>query len=167
MTVMEAIRARRSIRKYQDRPVEEEKLQQVLEAGRLAPSARNQQQWHFIAVTDKQLREKLPEACCGQTFVREAPVVLVVTMTAEPRAMACGQLAQPMDCSIALSFMMLEAVEQGLGCCWLGAFYADQVKAVLQLPENETGVAVAPMGYPEGEVAARPRKSAEEVISRR
>ena len=69
MTVMEAIRARRSIRKYQDRPVEEEKLQQVLEAGRLAPSARNQQQWHFIAVTDKQLKEKLPEACCGQTFV--------------------------------------------------------------------------------------------------
>ena len=167
MTVMEAICARRSVRKYQDCPVEEEKLARVLEAGRLAPSARNQQHWRFIAVTDETLRQGMPEACCGQAFVGQAPVVLVMVMTETPRAMSCGQLAEPMDCTIALSFMMLEAVEQGLGSCWIGAFHADKVAQLLQLPENETVVAVAPLGYPQEETPPRPRKAPEEVYSRR
>ena len=79
--------------------------------------------------------------------------------------MACGQPARTIDGSIAMSFMILEAEELGLGTCWLGAFYNDQVKSALSIPEEYDVVAVTPIGYPAEEIPARPRKSAGEVIS--
>ena len=142
MTVMEAIEARRSIRKYQPVPIEPEKLSRVLEAGRLAPSARNAQIWQFVLVRDAGLRQKLVAACCDQGMVGEAPAVLVVCAT-QTSTMACGQERSSIDCAIALSFMMLEAAEQGLGTCWLGAFHADQVSQVLGLPQHYIPVAVS------------------------
>ena len=163
MTVMEAIQARRSIRSYEPRPVEAEKLRQVLEAGRLAPSARNQQNWKLIAVEDAGLRQQLAAACCDQKQVAEAPVTLAVVATGQ-RVMTCGQVGEYVDCSIALSFMMLEAAEQGLGTCWLGAFRADEVAKVLDLPEGDVVVAVSPLGYPAEKPAPRPRKEAAEVV---
>lgn len=162
MDVSEAIRNRRSIRKYAAKPVEREKLEAVLEAGRLAPSARNQQDWKFIAVTDDARRAELTNACCGQTFVGQAPAVLVVCAL-ENRTMTCGQPAGTIDASIALSFMMLEAAEQGLGTCWLGSFYEDQVKKVLGIPASVRVVAVSPLGYPDESPSARPRRKFEEV----
>ena len=163
MTVMEAIQARRSIRSYEPRPVEAEKLRQVLEAGRLAPSARNQQNWKLIAVEDARLRQQLAAACCDQKQVAEAPVTLAVVATGH-RVMTCGQVGEYVDCSIALSFMMLEAAEQGLGTCWLGAFRADEVAKILDLPEGDVVVAVSPLGYPAEKPAPRPRKEASEVV---
>ncbi len=121
MTVMQAIEARRSIRHYTDQPVTDEELLAVLEAGRLAPSARNLQGWHFTAVRDASLRGALCTACNGQQMVAEAPAALVVWADGE-RMMGCGQSAATIDCSIALSFMLLRATELGLGSCWLGAF---------------------------------------------
>lgn len=163
MTVIEAIETRKSIRAYSPEPVEQEKLKKVLEAGRLAPSANNQQAWKFIVVQDAALREKLVEACSGQTFVGEAPVVLVICAN-ELRDMRCGQPARTVDCSIALSFMMLEAAEQGLGTCWLGAFSADAVREVLAVPEEYDIVAVSPLGYPAKEGNPRNRKEMGEVV---
>lgn len=162
MTVMEAIQNRKSIRHYLPKEIESEKLQKVLEAGRLAPSAKNAQNWRFTVVQDATLRSKLAEACCGQAFVSEAPVVLVLSAT-DFNTMTCGQPRQTVDCSIALSFMMLEATEQGLGTCWLGAFYADKVKSLLQLPAQDTVIAVSPLGYPAVAGEARPRKAIEEI----
>ena len=78
MQLIDAIKARQSIRRYESRPVEEEKLNQVLEAGRLAPSAMNQQDWKFVVVRDKALIAQLVPACCDQGFVGEAPVFLAV-----------------------------------------------------------------------------------------
>ena len=163
MAVMEAIQARRSIRSYEPRPVEAEKLRQVLEAGRLAPSARNQQNWRLVAVEDAELRQRLSQACCGQKQVAEAPVFLAAVATGK-RVMTCGQVGEYVDCGIALSFMMLEAAEQGLGTCWLGAFRADEVAEVLGLPEGDVVVAVSPLGYPAEHPAPRPRKDPSEVI---
>lgn len=165
MTVMEAIEARKSIRAYSGQPIEAEKLDRVLEAGRLAPSAKNQQAWKFVVVTDPALRARMVEACSGQKFVGEAPAVLVVCAD-NRREMLCGQLACTVDCSIALSFMMLEAAEQGLGTCWLGAFSADAVRELLQIPEQYAVVAVTPLGYPAVDGNPRSRKSRDEVVVR-
>ncbi len=163
MSVMECIEKRRSIRKYANKPLEKEKLEQVLEAGRKAPSARNRQEWKFIAVTDPKLRAHMPEACCGQAMVGEAPVDLVVCAT-KTGIMNCGQESATVDCSIAMSFMMLEATELGLGTCWLGAFDADAVSKLLNLPEDWIPVVVSPLGYPGEEPTVRPRKDEAEVV---
>lgn len=163
MTVMQAIKTRRSVRRYADRPVEEEALTQVLEAGRLAPSARNRQEWVFVVARDPAQREALSAACCNQKMVAEAPVTLVICATSGG-LMNCGQLAETVDCSIAMSLMMLEAAELGLGTCWLGAFEADAVKDVLGLPKDYIPVVVSPLGYPAEQPDARPRKAMEEVV---
>lgn len=162
MTVMEAIEARRSVRSYSSRPVTQQELEAVLEAGRLAPSARNRQAWHFTAVRDAALRARLMAACKDQKQVGEAPVTLVVWAEDDP-VMACGQSASTVDCSIALSFMLLRAAELGLGTCWLGAFDAGMVREVLGLPAGAVPVAVTPLGHPAEQPAARPRKAPEEV----
>lgn len=166
MTLDQTILNRRSIRKYQSRPVPRETLNQVLEAGRLAPSAKNQQDWHFTVVESAALRAQLAEACCGQQMVAQAPVTLVLWSQAE-RVMNCGQSMASVDCSIALSFMLLKAAELGLGTCWLGAFYADRVREVLQLPQDATVVAVTPLGWPDEQPAARARKPLEEICDYR
>lgn len=165
MDVLEAIRTRRSIRAYDSREVEEEKLKRVLEAGRLAPSASNRQDWKFIVVRDSEKRKMLVEAAGGQAFVEEAPVVLVVCGTEPDKVMYCGQPAYTVDTSIALSFMILEACELGLGTCWLGHFDEKRVKEILGIPAGVRVVAMTPLGYPAESPAARPRKSIDEVVS--
>ena len=166
MTVEQAIRERRSIRQYTDQPVTDEELLAVLEAGRLAPSARNLQGWHFTAVRDASLRGALCTACNGQQMVAEAPAALVVWADGE-RMMGCGQSAATIDCSIALSFMLLRATELGLGSCWLGAFDQNAVKQLLGLPQEAVVVAVSPLGHPAETPAARPRKDPDEVFDLR
>ena len=166
MTVMEAINERKSIRAYTGEPVENDKLNHVLEAGRLAPSARNEQTWRFYAVKNPSLREQMKEACYGQNFVGEAPVVLVVCAS-DVRDMRCGQPARTIDCSIALSFMMLAAAEQGLGTCWIGSFSPDDIRKILHIPEEYDIVAVTPLGYPAAEGNPRSRKPLENIVEYR
>jgi len=163
MNVMEAINARKSIRSYTAEPVSDEQLGLIMEAARLAPSASNRQTWKFIAVKDPALREKMFDACCGQKFMAQAPVHIVVTAS-EDRAMKCGMSTAAVDGSIAMSFMLLEAAELGLGMCWLGMFDADKVKEVLGIPENVTVVAVSPLGHPAEPGRERSRKELSEVF---
>ena len=164
MDVMEAIRTRRSIRNFLHRDVEEEKLRRVLEAGRLAPSARNVQEWKFLVVKDPLVRKRLAEAAKGQMFVADAPVVIVACATICDYVMACGQLAYPIDVAIAVDHMTLAAVEEGLGTCWLGAFYEDQVKEILGIPEKIRVVQMLALGYPEHVPEPRARKAFDEVV---
>lgn len=164
MTVFDAIMTRRSVRKYSDKPVEEEKLCQVLEAARLAPSSANGQNWKFIVVRDREKLDLLLEAADGQPFVGQAPCAIVACGT-KRRIMDCGQPTDTVDCSIAMSFMMLEAHELGLGTCWLGHFFADKVKKALHIPEDVSVVAFTPLGYPDEEPIRRPRKDFKEVVS--
>lgn len=156
MDLLELMKKRRSIRKYKGTPVMEEQLSRVLEAGRLAPSARNMQEWKFVVVRGG-LLEPLTEACCGQAMVKEAGAAVAVCAV-EDHMMGCGQSSATVDCSIALSFMLLEAEELGLGMCWLGSFDAPAVKRVLELPEGWTVVAVSPLGVPAESPDPRPRK---------
>ena len=163
MTVMEAIAQRTSVRSYLPKPVEKEKLDRILEAGRLAPSANNTQSWKFVVVTDEKRRAQMVEACTGQKFVGEAPVVLVVCAN-QKKIMRCGMPARTIDCSIALSFMILEAAELGLGTCWLGAFQEDEVRRILNVPEDYDIVAVTPLGYPASPAHKSSRKPIEEIL---
>ena len=164
MTLMEIIKGRRSIRAYDSRPVEKEKIEAVLEAARLAPSARNRQKWQFIVVTDPQVKEKMLDACNNQQFVKQAPAV-IVACGKEPGFMSCEQPVETIDVSIAVSFLILKAYEEGLGTCWLGNFNKDKVKAVLGIPDDVSVVAVTPIGYPAENPNARPRVSLDDIVS--
>lgn len=165
MSVQTAISERRSIRAYQNKPVEDEKLQLVLEAARLAPSARNRQEWRFIVVKDRETREKLAAAANGKQFVAEAPVIIAACATEAEYVMSCGQPAGTVDTSIAFSFLILQAHELGLGTCWLGAYDENAVKEILCIPPHVRVVAMSPLGYPAQSPEAKPRKSLEEIVA--
>jgi nitroreductase len=164
MDVAEAIRKRRSIRSYSSKPVEDSKLNLILESARLAPSASNRQEWRFIVVKDKEKRQKLCEAAKGQKFVEEAPVVIACCAETDNHVMSCGQLTYPIDVAIAMTNMTLKAVEEGLGTCWVGAFYEDKVKETLGIPEHIRVVELLPLGYPESVPAEKPKKNLEEIV---
>ncbi len=165
MEVEEAIRSRRSVRAYQDREVEEDKLRRVLEAGRLAPSARNLQDWRFVVVRDQGTRKKLAEAARGQAFVGEAPVVIAACGINPDYVMTCGQHTYNIDVTIAVDHMTLAATSEGLGTCWIGAFFEDRVKEILDIPPEVRVVALLPLGYPAKVPGATPRKKMEEIAS--
>jgi len=164
MDVFAAISRRRSVRAYKPAQIEEDKLKKVLEAARLSPSASNRQDWKFVIVREKETRKKLARAAFGQSFIGEAPVVIVACGT-EPKAiMACGQPTSTVDVSIACAFMMLEACEQGLGMCWIGAFKEEEVKKILKIPEPIRVVAVIPLGYPDEGPSQRERKDLDQIV---
>ena len=163
MNVMEAIKGRTSIRQYSDKPIEQEKLMQVLESARLAPSAGNGQNWKFLVVQNPELRQKMIPVCNNQSFVGQAPAILV-TIGTKPIIMSNKQPMDAVDLSIAMSFMILEAYELGLGTCWLAAFDQDAVKKLLNIPDELSVVAVSPLGYPAVPPSPRPRKDIDEVV---
>jgi nitroreductase len=163
MEVFEAIKGRRSVRSYQDKPVEEEKLRQVLDAGRLAPSASNRQEWKFVVVRDKALRKRLAEAAHGQAFVGEAPVVIVACAVQHEHIMSCGHPSHIVDVAIAIDHMTLAARELGLGTCWIGAFEQPKVRAVLGIPDSVEVIELLPLGYPASWPGARPRRTLDDV----
>jgi nitroreductase len=164
MNVMDAIRQRRSIRTYADRAVEEEKLNLILEAGRLAPSAANRQEWRYVVVRDHDTRQKLMRAAKGQGFVGQAPVVIVACAETDNHVMSCGQLCYPIDVAISTDHMTLKAVEEGLGTCWVGAFYEAEVKEVLGIPDDVRVVDLLTLGYPADIPPPRPRLSLSEIV---
>ncbi len=163
MTVLEAVEKRWSVREFADRPVEVEKLDRILRAGWLAPTASNQQRTKIIAVTDPALRRQLMAACEDQEFVAQAPVVLV-TCADQDRTMICGQSARSMDCAIAMSFMRLQAIEEGLQGCWLGWFHPEQVREILNIPPDYVVVAITPIGYPAQPGQRSFKKPMDEVV---
>lgn len=164
MNVIEPIRQRRSIRTYLDKPVEREKVLRLLEAARIAPSAKNFQEWRFVVVTDAERRRRLAQAANAQTFVGQAPVVIVACAEHENYRMRCGQLAYPIDVAIAIDHMTLQAAAEGLGTCWIGSFFEDQVKAILGIPEKVTVVQMLTVGYPGGPPRPLERLPLEQIV---
>jgi nitroreductase len=165
MDVFTAISNRRSIRAYQAKEVEQSKIDRILEAGRLSPSAANRQEWKFIVVRDPAIKKQLVAAAHGQKSVDQAPVMLVGCAVDSSAIMPCGQYSYTVDLSIAFAYMILEAHELGLGTCWLGAFDEGAVKKALQIPKEVRVVAMTPLGYPNESPSARPRKDIGEIVS--
>ena len=166
MDVFEAIKTRRSIREYQEKPVEQEKLSKVLEAARLSPSAANKQPWKFIVVTDPKVKESLRSAY-NKDWLISAPVIIVgCALPKEAWVRSDGEEYWKVDLAIAMQSLILEVWEQGLGTCWIGAFREDGVKKALGIPDDVRVVALTPLGYPaeEKEPVVR-RKPLEEIVS--
>ena len=164
MDVHEAIKNRRSVRAYKPDPIPEESLEKVLEAARLAPSAHNDQDWKFIVVKDSEKRKQLAEAARSQSFIAEAPVVIVAVALNPERVMSCEVPAYAINLTIAIDHMTLQACEQGLGTCWIGAFSQEQVKKILNIPDQYKVVALLPLGFPADSPKPKTRKGLEEII---
>ncbi|MBN1142440.1 MAG: nitroreductase family protein [Deltaproteobacteria bacterium] len=148
MDIYQAIAARRSVRAFLDRELPEEVLNRLLEAARLAPSAKNFQEWRFVVVRERTMRQQLARAAKGQSFVGEAPVVLACCAETEGYVMTCGQLCYPIDLAIVVDHITLCAAAEGLGTCWIGAFYEEEVKKLLRIPPQIRVVSLLPIGYP-------------------
>jgi len=153
MDIFEAVKNRRSIRAYKDKPVEEEKLIAILGAAREAPSASNRQEWRFVIVKDGCIRKKLCAAAKNQAFVAEAPVVIACCAATDNHVMTCGQLCYPIDVAIAIDHMTLSATAFGLGTCWVGAFHEEEVKRILAIPSTIRVVELLTLGYPRNDTA--------------
>ena len=159
MDVLEAIKGRRSIRQYKDQPIPEEALSTILEAARLAPSAGNRQEYRFVVVKDEKLRKDLVPACNNQSFVGQAPVVIVGCALNPKRRYAF------VDVAVAMDHMTLVAYSLGLGTCWIGAFSEDKVKELLGIPDEVSIVCLLPIGYPDKEGIMRTRKNVDELFA--
>ncbi|MDW5550380.1 nitroreductase family protein [Methanosarcina sp.] len=158
MGTFDTIKNRRSIRTYKSERIPQEKLEKLLEAARLAPSAANRQNWKFIVVENEQVKKQLVTACNNQAFVGTASHIIA----------GIGDLSQKwhqVDLAIALEHIVLEAVELGLGTCWIGAFNEDEVKRLLRIPQDKKVVALLTVGIPDESPTARPRKTLEEIVS--
>ena len=148
MDIYEVIRTRKSVRSFERRPIEQEKLARILEAVRIAPSASNRQEWRFVIVQDEQVRRDLAAAANNQAFVGEAAAVIVCCAATSDHVMPCGVPSHAVDVSIAIDHLTLAATAEGLGTCWIGAFDPEKVKAILGIPEEVVVVELLPIGYP-------------------
>ncbi len=166
MAILKVIKNRYSVRAYQDRPVAPEVLQTVFEAARQAPSARNMQDWRFVVVQDGAVRKRLMAAANNQAFVAQAPVVIACCATQPDYVMRCGQRTAQIDVAIAIDHMTLQAVEEGLGTCWIGSFYEDQVKEILGIPDGVTVIELLTLGYPaDRPPASKNRQPLDEIVA--
>jgi len=147
MTVIEAIRKRYSCRAYQQRPIEQEKLDQILEAARLAPSAKNLQDWRFVVVTDKEKKSQVAETT-NRPKVFEKAGAIIAACSNSNEVMRCGQPAGPIDVAIALEHIALQATELGLATCWIGSFEPEKVRAILGIPDDIAVIELMALGYP-------------------
>lgn len=155
--ILEAIEKRFSVRHYKDQPVEEDKLAEVLEAARLAPSGCNLQPWKLVVLRDRSTIRSMVHAIGGQQFVEQAPVLIVACMNGEGYNVGDRYDGAVIDIAIALDHMTLQAASMGMGTCWLGNYDGNEVRALLGIPSENAIVAILALGYPDESHPQRPR----------
>ncbi len=165
MDVFEAIEKRRSVRVYQDKPIPEEKLRKILEAARLAPSARNCQDYQLVVLKNEKMKKKIASEATSESFIGAAPVIVVAVALDPEYIMPGGIPAHPVDIAIAVDHMTLVAVEEGLGSCWIGAFKQERIKEILGIPDRYRVVVLLSLGYPAESPGRKLRKPLKEIIS--
>ncbi|MDH5664472.1 MAG: nitroreductase family protein [Candidatus Bathyarchaeota archaeon] len=156
MSLLDVIFRRRSIRRYRSEPIPDEVLRNILEAGRLAPSADNAQPWHFIVVTESKIKEKLSGGRWNY-FIKDSAVTVV----------GCGYSDNEwstVDVALALENMVIAAEAQGVGSCWIGDFEEEEVKELLGIPDNLKVVALVSFGYPAEKPSPLNKKSLKEIV---
>ena len=161
--VLDIIKSRRSIRGFMPDDIPDQVLARIVTAGLWAPTAGNAQPWYFYAVRDSYLKKKLVESALQQTFLAQAPVVLVVCADLERARAAYGKRGETLYCiqdtAAATQNILLAAHSLGLGACWVGAFLEELVSALLDLPSFHRPVALVAMGrasQPPGRPGRRP-----------
>jgi nitroreductase len=163
-SLLTLLKSRRSIRRYRPDPVPDEMIEQLLEAGRWAPSASNRQPWAFVVVRDEAIRREVAQHAAYYfirwAHVEEAPLLIVL----------CGDGRNPVyrqflheDVGLAGSQIMLQAKALGLGTCWLGGLDRKAIAAVIKLPEHLEVIGLLTVGFPAEEPETRPRKPLAEI----
>ena len=167
LDLLKVISDRRSIRKYLDTAVESDKIKQVLNAARLAPSWKNQQCWRFLVLREPARRSALlaafPNENPGKRAVATAPCVIVVCADPEESGVENGIDYYVADTAIAFEHLCLAAHAIGLGTCWMGWFDEGAIKDALGIPARFRVVGLTPLGYPDQEPGPRPRKELAEI----
>lgn len=166
MNFLDLAKKRFSVRSYEAKPVPDEALEKILEAGRLAPSAANRQPCHLIVVRSEEQRRKLGAAYSRDWFW-QAPVIIVICVeTTRSWVRSDNKNYGDVDGAILIDHMTLCAADLGLGTCWIGAFDPAKVASILGLPAGIEPLAMIPLGYPAESVRAKSRKPLSELIHR-
>ncbi len=169
MEFNELVKARRSIRSFMTKNVEEDKLMKVLNAVNRAPSAGNLQAYHIHLVKTPEIKEQLQIACADQEFITQAPFVLIFSAdkaTASSKYEERGEdLYSIQDATIAATYAVLAAADVGLGSVWVGAFDPLEVSRLINLDSEMVPVAVIPIGYPAEDPAETKRKSVLKMVT--
>ena len=200
MDVSEAIKKRRSIRKFKPNPIPEDKIRLLLESARLAPSGTNTQPWRFVVIKDNDTKKKLQEAAHNQRHIGRAPVIIVCcadlkafkefpervdeliesgALPERTREVFIPYLSKGMDTvtkdalmvaaaanvAIAVEHIVLQAVEIGLGTCWVRWYEDNKVKEILDIPEHVEVMALLPIGVPDEDPSRRPRLELDQLVN--
>lgn len=146
MDLVPEIRQRFSAHSFLPDPVASDSLDRILEAGRIAPSAKNRQPWRFVVIQDGEHRRKIQEAAYNEAWVGEAPVLIAVCSTNIDYRMPNGQLAYPVDLAFAAAYMELQSIHEGLGCCINTTFQEDEIRELLTVPYSMRIVLILAVG---------------------
>jgi len=168
LDVLETIRLRRSVRSFRDSDISDDDVKKLIDAARRAPSAGNIQPWEFVVVRKREIRRRLATAALDQSFIEEAPVVIVVCADQKSSSDGYGSRGAYLYCiqdtAAATENMLLAACALGLGACWVGAFHEEEVRSILGVPVGIRPVAIVPVGHPAEKPQARYTRPLEEII---
>jgi nitroreductase len=159
MSLLDVVLSRRSVRRYEPKEIPRDVLDQILEAGRQAPSAANKQPWHFIVLTDSEIKMELSKGLFNR-FIKDAPVTIV---GCAHKDLIAGKWSM-VSTTIALQNMVVAAWAMGVGSCWIGDFNEEKVKRLLSISENWKIVALVSFGYPAEKPQPRKKKPVEEIV---
>lgn len=166
MDVMPEILSRHSVRSFTSQPVEKDQIERILEAARLAPSAKNRQEWRFVVIQKKETRQKIMEASFNQEYVGQAPAIVAVCTTNIDYRMPNGQLSYPIDLAFASAHIVLQAVHEGLGTCCITTFDEEEIRDLLTVPFSMRVILLILIGYADGEPEETSRKTLKQISSR-
>jgi nitroreductase len=173
MSLVDLVLSRRSIRHYEERTIPQEVLNNILEAGRKAPTADNRQPWHFIVITDSEIKEKLLQdeyTIRAASFIKEAPVTIVGCglIREDDYTRKWGTIYSILDTTIALQNMVIAAWAMGVGSCWIGVQatpFEEIVRRLLKIQKDWKIIALISFGYPAKQSEPIKKKSIEEIVS--
>ncbi|NWF86489.1 nitroreductase family protein [Candidatus Bathyarchaeota archaeon] len=168
MDVFDAIKKRRSIRAFKSDDISSEIVEKLLEAASWAPSAGNIQPWEFIVIRKPEIKEKLAEAALSQTFIEEAPVVIVVCANENRSSQGYGVRGKTLYCiqdtAAAIQNIHLAACSFGLGTSWIGAFREEEAREILKIPNGVRPVAIIPVGFADESPPPRKRRPLNQIV---
>ena len=159
MDFFEILKQRKSVREYFDKVVEKGLLEKIIDAGRVAATARNEQPWEFIVTSDKEILKKICDMCPNGPFIKDAPHLIAVFSKDTKYYLE--------DCSAATQNMLLGIEALGLGGCWVAGDkkdYREDIRKIFNVPENYRLVSMISVGYPKKTIGPKPKRKTEEVL---
>jgi len=160
MSLVDFILNRRSVRRYEKKDISTDALEKIIEAGRQAPSAANRQPRRFVIITDYEIKKELSKGLFNR-FIKNSPIVIVGC--ANPKDLLTGKWAS-IDTAISLQNMVVAAWALGIGSCWIGDFKEENVKQLLNIPDDWKVVALVTFGYPTEKPKQQKKKSTKELF---